>query len=181
MRGRNGGSKTGEYDHRGRRMKLIKQIKLGNDCESCSCLWDNWNDYTGDGDVGCYIKGFKYNEKPCRLPKIAIKLFLRRAMYCEAHQYDGYEDHVREQEAQHKRVQKSLEEALKGHILCYRGLNGEFVEDKSCLLTYDMAYTIMNESQPEFVPRQKLKARWAALFKATLLYLPDKIKPFICK
>lgn len=160
---------------------LIKWIKEGNNCEKCKCLWESC-DYWGECDCGCIIKNsLDWDEKPCRLPKVIRYLRLRKQNYYEKHSYDNYGIYIEEQEQRDEKCKKALKEMLSIYSLCIKNKDGTFREcDKENIIEQD-AWKIRCACEPEHKKEKTLSKQWKEILKATILVIPNKIKPYILK
>lgn len=164
-------------------------IKGKYHCDKCPFCWDDYSEYLGDGDCGCYIFGDLRDT--CRLiPPIRFILGwgnLKRAEYFQAHEYDDFPEWQEKRET----LKKQFNAYLKKHILdryavfykdCDGNAFGEPINaDRFC--EFDNINRFLWDcedlfSPPSYVP---LKERWGKLIKDTWHKFIMVFKPYFCK
>lgn len=168
-------------------------IKGEYHCDKCPFGWDDYSEYLGDGDCGCYIFGDL--RETCRLiPPIRFILGWgkrKKMQYLEAHRYDCYDDYPEWMEEQNKQ-RKEFNDAIKEHIfdhyaVYFKDCDGEVYGnpiDAGCFCDLDNAERFRWEcenifsSPKEFVP---LRKRWVNLIKDTWHGFIGIFKPYFCK
>lgn len=160
---------------------LINWMKNGNDCDKCKYIYENWSAYHEDCDCGCTIKGTYYDEKPCYILKPIAWLLNRRTEYYASHQYDGFGDFYEKLEVENEKCRNAIIEMLDGKVMCYKNTDGTFHECNTKMIIKREAWRVRDALTPEFTPLPNLRQRWKSLLYDTVMFLPNKVKPFICK
>lgn len=161
--------------------KIINWLKNGNDCSKCNASWEDWGAYHEDCSCGCHIKGSDYDEKICRLIAPIKWLLLRRSQYYMNHEYDGIGEFYAEQEIKQEKCIKAIKEMLDGRVICLKYDDGTLHECNTDFMIEYEAWRVADALKPEWKPPLKLRQRWKRLLIDTIMVLPNKIKPFICK
>lgn len=158
-------------------------------CDTCPFCWDDYNEYIGDGNCGCYIFGDLRDS--CRLiPPIRYILgYCRRKKYeyFRAHEYDDFPEWCEKYEAEKDKFNDCFKRIILDHYnLTYKNSNGEsfgdpipsdrFLEfDEINLFRYDCADIFREPVEVS------IKARWKSLIKDTWKKFIGKFKPYFCK
>ena len=160
-------------------MSLINWMKSGNNCEKCPACWESYS--CDEWDAGCHVKGDLYDEKVCRLPLFVRKLFVRRAKYFYAHEYDGiYEYHIAQEEKENK-CRAAIEKMLAEYVVCYKDSDGELREYTGDVISYSGLSDVIESCTPEFKPSPTIQQQWKELTKQTVMIPINWLKPFVCK
>ncbi len=157
-------------------------------CDQCPYSWECR--YEDDADAGCIIKGDI--QDTCRLlppfKNIIGAIRRRQNDYAIEHEYDGFGEWYKFQEAKEREFKRLLLELLEKYAVCYCNKDGTPVlnhEGKICWV--DKEHIGESESYrmrcdyEDFItpPRKKLREEWRDLIKRTWAVFTRPIKPFL--
>ena len=162
---------------------MLKWIKEGNNCEKCKALWESHtsNECGEEWDCGCYVKGSDYDESVCRLPRFLRWLLIRKANYHINHQYDGIIEWYKKQEEEDCKCREAIKVMLDARVICRKDIDGGLHECDTDAIIQQEAWRVRHACEPESKKPPNLTRQWVILIKKTLLWMPNKIKPFVCK
>ena len=154
-------------------------------CDKCPFCWAEWS-YEGDGDCGCYIYGDL--RESCRLlpPFKWLRGWHRkkRALYWEAHQYDGMAEWYQQCQINEKAMVAALLDTFQTYDITYDGLEGKVTVPDKKEFFWERASSIcaQYEEQAHPVEHPSLGTRWKRLLKETWIEkVWQKIAPFLTK
>lgn len=163
-------------------MRLIDWLKNGNDCERCKCFHCERTSYEYEEyDCGCAIKGDAYEDGRCRVPRFVRWIMSRRAQYYENHQYDGIGEFYEELEQKNEKCREAIKKAFGGYVLCIKFPDGTLHECNTEAIFESEAWSVRDACEPEFTLSPTLSKRWSQILYDTAMFIPRKIKPFVCK
>lgn len=158
--------------------------------KSCPFCWDDYSEYLGDGDCGCYIFGDL--KDTCRLiPPIRFILGWgkrKKMQYLEEHRYDDYGEWVEEEYKQREAFNDAVKERIFNNYAVYlKDCAGKAYGDPidaECFCNLDSTDRLLFDCEHIFSPPKEflpLKKRWSSLIKDTWQRLIGIFKPYFCK
>lgn len=155
-------------------------------CDKCPMCWSDWSSYLGDGDAGCYIYGDLRDS--CRLlPPFRWLLGWgkkRRAIYAEAHMYDGCDEWFEQVVVQDVAMEKAILKALQLYELVWRDTDGKlYPGDCKAEFVQNNVRDICREYEEEAHPvvTLTLKEEWTHVLKRTWDRIADRFRPYFGK
>lgn len=165
-------------------------IKGEYHCDKCPFGWDDYSEYLGDGDCGCYIFGDL--RETCRLiPPIRFILGWgkrKKMQYLEAHRYDDCGEWAEEEYKRREAFYGAIKERIFDHYAVYfKDCDGKVYGDpidaeRFCNL--DSSDHLLLDCEHIFSPPKEfvpLRKRWANLIKDTWRGFIGIFKPYFCK
>ncbi len=167
--------------------KFMNWIKNGNNCERCKYSWCEKTSYEYDEwECGCFIKGDRWEEKPCRLLplfKNIIGFFRKRKTeYAENHMYDGYGEFSEKEYELDEKFKSLVYQYMDMERLYLKFPNDTYHKVKNCDDFYYF-WKIRSEYEEFAHPfvNKSLHTEWKELILKTFNRFVNKFKPYFCK